>query len=62
MIGVLLSAFEQAFSSRKFRYGAFFALVVAMSGITLLKISAPFWSLVIGVIVSLIMEPQDFER
>lgn len=62
MIGVLLSAFEQAFSPRKFRFGAFFALIIAMSGITLLKISAPFWSLVGGVIVSLIMEPKDFEE
>ncbi|MGB9866506.1 MAG: benzoate/H(+) symporter BenE family transporter [Bacillota bacterium] len=61
MIGVLLSAFELAFASRKFRYGAFFALVVGMSGITILKIGAPFWSLVVGVIVSYIMEPKDFE-
>ncbi|GAW91022.1 benzoate/H(+) symporter BenE family transporter [Calderihabitans maritimus] len=61
MIGVLLSAFELAFATKKFRVGAFFALVIAMSGITLLKISAPFWALVGGVIASLLVEPQDFE-
>ncbi|GEA18955.1 benzoate/H(+) symporter BenE family transporter [Moorella sp. E306M] len=60
MIGVLLSAFELAFSSKKFRYGAFFALVIAMSGITILKISSPFWSLVGGIVVSLLVEPKDF--
>lgn len=62
MIGVLLSAFELAFSGRQFRYGAFFALVIAMSGITILKISSPFWSLVGGVVISLLVEPKDFER
>ena len=60
MIGVLVQAFDQAFSTRRFRYGAFFALVVAMSGITVLKISSPFWALVVGVVVSLIAEPKDF--
>nr|WP_245523159.1 benzoate/H(+) symporter BenE family transporter [Thermosediminibacter oceani] len=62
MIGVLISAFEQAFAARKFKFGAFFALIIAMSGLTLFKISAPFWSLVGGVLASLIMEPDDFER
>ncbi|MCR4399216.1 MAG: benzoate/H(+) symporter BenE family transporter [Firmicutes bacterium] len=62
MIGVLLSAFEGAFAARKFRAGAFFALVIAMSGITLFKISSPFWALVGGVIVSLVMESGDFGR
>lgn len=62
MIGVLIGALEQAFSSRKFKIGAFFALIVGMSGITLFKISAPFWALLTGVIVSLIMEPRDFKR
>jgi len=62
MIGVLLSAFEGAFATRKFRVGAFFSLVIAMSGITILKISSPFWALVGGVVVSLIMEAKDFEK
>lgn len=60
MIGVLISAFEQAFATRRFRIGAFFALVVAMSGIVVLKISSPFWALVVGVVVSVLVEPQDF--
>lgn len=62
MIGVLTQAFEQAFSKGKFKTGAFFALVIAMSGISIAKISAPFWALIAGVIVSLIIEPQDFKK
>ncbi|MCG8564370.1 MAG: benzoate/H(+) symporter BenE family transporter, partial [Desulfobacterales bacterium] len=61
MIGVLTQAFEQAFAKGKFKVGAFFALVIAMSGISVAKISAPFWALVVGVIISLIIEPQDFK-
>ncbi len=61
MIGVLTQAFENAFSTRKFRFGAFFALIIAMSGLTIAKISSPFWALVGGVIVSLILESKDFE-
>ena len=60
MIGVLVSAFEHGFSSHRFQIGAFAALVIAMSGLTLFSISAPFWSLVGGVIVSLFAEPNDF--
>ena len=60
MIGVLIQSFEQAFVTGRFRVGAFFALVIAMSGITLFQISAPFWALIGGVLVSLIIEPKDF--
>ncbi|GBC59366.1 benzoate transporter [Desulfonema ishimotonii] len=62
MIGVLTQAFEFAFSKGKFKVGAFFALVIAMSGLTIAKISAPFWALVGGVVISLIIEPQDFRQ
>ncbi|WP_366924354.1 benzoate/H(+) symporter BenE family transporter [Metallumcola ferriviriculae] len=62
MIGVLLSAFQEAFAPKKFKTGAFFALIIAMSGITIFKVSAPFWALVGGVVVSYLTEPQDFQR
>jgi len=57
MISVLLLAFQQAFSRQLgHQTGAFVALVVAMSNMTLFGISAPFWALVFGVLVSLILE------
>ncbi|MBI4456875.1 MAG: benzoate/H(+) symporter BenE family transporter [Acidobacteria bacterium] len=60
MIGVLLSAFREAFTPKRFSIGAFAALVVAMSNISVAKISAPFWALVVGVLVSYLVEPGDF--
>jgi len=62
MINVLTGALNGAFGSMKFKVGAFFGLVVAMSGITILKIGAPFWALLIGTIISLVAEPQDFKQ
>ena len=60
MIGVLLSAFQSSFTEKRFQLGAFVALVIAMSGVTLFEISAPFWALVGGVLASLMLETKDF--
>ncbi len=62
MINVLYGALQGAFSTNKYRLGSFFALVIAMSGISMLKIGAAFWALVIGVAISLIAEPHDFKK
>lgn len=61
MINVIYNSIQEGFKETKFKYGAFFALVIGMSGIVILKISAPFWSLVGGTIVSLLMESEDFK-
>ena len=64
MIGVLLRGFHGAFGKEaqgRFQWGAFFAFVTAASGITLFKIGSPFWALVIGVIVSLLVESDDWK-
>ncbi|MEY7999237.1 benzoate/H(+) symporter BenE family transporter [Clostridium sp. Mt-5] len=62
MINVLYSSFHDAFSVNKFKYGSFFALVIAMSNITIFKISAPLLALVGGVIISLLVESKDFKK
>lgn len=62
MISVLVSSFKDAFSTDKFKVGAFVALVIAMSNITILKIGASFWALLLGVIISLIVEKKDFDE
>lgn len=60
MIGVLLTAFQGGFGTTKFQTSALVALVIAMSGVSFFNISAPFWSLVGGVITALLLEPGDF--
>jgi benzoate membrane transport protein len=60
MIGVLISAFRGAFGAPGFQSGALVALVIAMSGVTILNISSPFWALLGGVLVSLTVETKDF--
>lgn len=62
MVGVLLSAFRGGFGEKRFQLGALFALIIAMSGVTIFNISAPFWSLVGGVLISWVLEPRDFRE
>lgn len=60
MINVLYGAFHIGFGTNKFRLGSFFALCIALSGVTLFKISSPFWALVGGVAISFLVERADF--
>jgi benzoate membrane transport protein len=61
MINVLINAFKEGFQTGKCKLGAFTALVIGISGISVLHIGAAFWALVGGVVVSLIAEKQDFD-
>lgn len=61
MISVLISSFEQSWAaSERYRYGTFFALIIGMSGISLFDVGAPFWSLIGGVVISAILETEDW--
>lgn len=61
MIGVLLNSLQEAFSKPQFQVGSFFALIIAMSGVNFYDVSSPFWAILGGVAVSLIIEKADFK-
>jgi benzoate membrane transport protein len=61
MIGVLLSSLKIAFSDSKFQMGAFFALIIGMSGVNFLDIGAPLWAVIGSLIVSFLIEKDHFE-
>lgn len=61
MVGVLIGSFRDGFGKGRFKTGAFTALIVGASGITVLHIGSAFWALLLGVIVSLICEKKDFD-
>ncbi|WP_280570003.1 benzoate/H(+) symporter BenE family transporter [Chromohalobacter sp. 296-RDG] len=62
MIGVLLAALQQAFNKQiGYQVGAFVALVVAMSNLSLFGISSPFWALVAGIAVSALLRETPRE-
>ncbi|MGA2226818.1 MAG: benzoate/H(+) symporter BenE family transporter [Syntrophobacteraceae bacterium] len=60
MFDVFVSAFRGAFAA-KFRYGATVAFFVAVTNLSILDIGAPFWAIVFGVLISLVLEFQDFK-
>jgi len=60
MLGVLLNSLKNAFSANKFQMGAFFALIIGMSGVNFFNISAPFWAIVGSLLVSFLIERDHF--
>ena len=61
MINVLLQALQGAFNNKEnFQFASFFAFIIALSNMTLFNITAPFWSLVIGVGIAIITERDAF--
>ncbi|MBI3014847.1 MAG: benzoate/H(+) symporter BenE family transporter [Candidatus Tectomicrobia bacterium] len=60
LIYVLAASFGQSFSG-SFRLGALFSFMITLSNFTLFNIGSPFWGLVGGVLISLVLERRDFE-
>jgi benzoate membrane transport protein len=61
MLRVLQSAFTVAFQSR-FALGALVTFLVTVAGIPILNIGAPFWALIAGTLVSLVLEREDWRE
>ncbi|MBC3190696.1 benzoate/H(+) symporter BenE family transporter [Pseudonocardia sp. C8] len=59
MLKVLQAAFVAAFGHR-FTFSALVTFVVTASGVTVLNIGGPFWGLVTGCVVALLVERGDF--
>src|SRR5207237_6884745 len=59
LLDVLGSCFASAFAG-DFRLGALFTFLITISGVRLLNIGAPFWGLIGGTLISLLLERQDF--
>lgn len=59
MLRVLQSAFAVAFQGR-FTLGALVTFLVTVAGVPVLNIGAPFWALIAGTCVSLLLERSDW--
>ena len=59
LLDVLGSCFAAAFGE-KFRLGALFTFLITISGLRFFSIGAPFWGLIAGSAISLVLERQDF--
>jgi benzoate membrane transport protein len=59
MFGVFLTTFSQAFSG-KFRSGAMVSFLISAANVTVLKVGAPFWALIVGFIVTLLLDRDDY--
>lgn len=62
MMSVIIKAFIGAWSDEKFGMGAFVSLIIAISGISIFQIGAPFWALIFGTLTALIFESEHYKR
>ncbi|WP_223882045.1 benzoate/H(+) symporter BenE family transporter [Niallia endozanthoxylica] len=60
MLGVLINSLKTAFSNSRFQMGAFFALIIGMSGVNFFNISAPLWAILGSLLVSSLIEKEHF--
>jgi benzoate membrane transport protein len=60
MLGVLTNSLKTAFSDSKFQMGAFFALIIGMSGVHFFNIGAPLWAIIGSLFVSFLIEKEHF--
>jgi benzoate membrane transport protein len=58
MIGVLIDSLHMSFSSH-YKMGALFSFMITISGISIFQIGAPFWGLIGGTLVSLLLERKN---
>ena len=61
MVNVLTQSLKDGFATGLYRFGAFAAFVIGISGLTILQIGSPLWALIGGMAVSFIMEPTHFK-
>jgi benzoate membrane transport protein len=59
LLEVLASCFAAAFGNA-FRFGAILTFLITISGVRLLNVGAPFWGLIGGTAVSLLLDRADF--
>ncbi|WP_071394299.1 benzoate/H(+) symporter BenE family transporter [Bacillus tuaregi] len=61
MLGVLIHSLKTAFSNSQFQMGAFFALIIGMSGVNFFNISAPLWAIIGSLLVTLLLEKEQLD-
>ena len=60
MLSLFTNSLSTAFGSGKFKLGAFTAMIIGVADISIASIGAPIIALVVGTLVSLLTEPNDF--
>lgn len=61
LLEVLKKCFSAAFTEQ-FRLGALLTFIITLSNIQLFNVGAPFWALIGGISLSVLLEREDFRR
>ncbi|MGF6947608.1 putative benzoate:H+ symporter BenE [Neobacillus sp. B4I6] len=61
IFGVFISTFAGAFNG-KFKNGAMVAFLIAISNVTVFSVGAAFWALLVGFVVPLLLDQEDYRK
>ncbi len=61
LMNIIIGALNEAFGSKRFVLGAFTSFVIAMADVTMFQIGGAFWALVLGSVVSYLLERPSFK-
>lgn len=61
MLRALQGAFVASFAHR-FTLGALVTFLVTITDVTIFNVGGAFWGIVLGLVVSRLLEPADFEQ
>ncbi|SCZ82066.1 benzoate/H(+) symporter BenE family transporter [Acidaminobacter hydrogenoformans] len=62
LISVIMKAYNSSFCSPNFKLGSIFAFFIALSDLKFYGITSPIFALLVGVVVSSIVESSDFKQ
>ncbi|MEG2212981.1 MAG: benzoate/H(+) symporter BenE family transporter, partial [Clostridiales bacterium] len=62
LMGMIIDGLSSSFGVGQFKVGSFASFAISMAGIAFMGIGAAFWALLIGTIVSLILERKDYKE
>lgn len=60
LMGMIIDGLASSFGSGTFLVGSFASFVIAISGVAFFGIGSAFWALLVGTIVSIILERKDY--
>lgn len=62
LMGMIIDGLANSFGSGSFRFGSFASFAIALSGVAFFGIGSAFWALLVGTIISIVLERKDYNE
>lgn len=62
LMSMIIGGLEDSFGTGKFKLGSFASFAIAASGIVFFQIGSAFWALIVGTVITLLLEKNDYDE